>query len=88
MLRNNPDLKSEISKKLNGDDILFFVNATSDNDDAISDQATELLYALKDNRQSLPGGQQAGPQQNHPGDKNFFSHTLKYHTFVLCKKSL
>lgn len=50
MLRSNPDISSEISSKLNSDDIRFLVNATYDTDDSISDQATKLLYSLKDKR--------------------------------------
>jgi hypothetical protein len=50
MLRSNPDISSEISSKLNSDDIRFVVNATYDTDDSISDQATKLLYSLKDKR--------------------------------------
>jgi hypothetical protein len=50
MLRSNPEISSEISRKLVNDDIGLFVNATSDKDDSISDQATKLLYSLKDKR--------------------------------------
>jgi hypothetical protein len=50
MLRSNPEISSEISSKLNGDDIRLFVNATFDKDDSIGDQATKLLYSLKDKR--------------------------------------
>jgi hypothetical protein len=50
ILRNDPDMRIEISRKLNDDDIGLLVNSASDNDDTVSEETTELLYVLKDRR--------------------------------------
>ena len=55
MLRNKPDMESEVSKKLNGDDIRLLVNAAIDLNKTTRDQAAEFLYALKDKR-VVPAG--------------------------------
>jgi HEAT repeat protein len=50
MLRNDTNIASKISGKLNSDDIRLLVNALSDSDKTIRLQTTEFLYALKDKR--------------------------------------
>jgi hypothetical protein len=50
ILRNNPNMRIEISRKLNDDDIRLLVNTASDNDDTVSEETTELLYSLRDKR--------------------------------------